>query len=792
MKLVRRLLVRLAALVVVLTVAAGLFVYLLLSRSLPKLDGVIEVDRLAADVTIERDAVGTPTIVARNRDDLGFATGFVHGQDRFFQMDLTRRSAAGELAEIFGPVAIGLDRRNRLHRFRARAQAVVARADAAEQRLMQAYVAGVNAGLESLAVKPFEYFLLRVEPRPWQVEDSILVGYAMALDLNDETASREIGRGLAATVLPAGVIDWLYPRGTRWDAPLEGDAFDPAATPAPEEFQLRGSVAPGVTGGHEVTEDPSFGSNNWAVSGNLSRSGKAIVANDMHLGLAVPGVFYRARLVVTGAGARDLCGVTLPGTPMLIAGSNGHVAWAFTNSYGDWSDAVILRPGDTPGTYLTPDGPLPFDSHGERIRVKGSADQELLVRETIWGPVLDGVDYPHGELAVSWTAHKPEAFNLGQLALERVSGVSAALDAANRAGIPPQNFVSGDRDGNIGWTIAGRIPRRGDDDPLLPADWSETGGWHGWLEPAEYPRILNPESGRIWTANARVVEDDALRKIGDGGYDVGARASQIRDKLLERDEFVPHDMLVIQLDDRALFLSRWRDLLLSVLDDEAMRGNAARREYRELAANWIPRAAPESVGYRLVRAFRQEVRDLVFDMLTASVRAEYGDVGLRPSRRFEGALWALVNERPPHLLAAGFGSWQELMLHAVDRRLEFYAENYDGRLPDRTWGERNTASIRHPISAALPLLSAFLDMPRQPLPGDRDMPRAQAPAFGSAERFAVSPGDEANGYLHIPAGQSGHPLSEFYRASHADWVEGRASRFLPGPARHRLTLSATD
>jgi penicillin amidase len=592
---IKRILHRLLLSVLGILAAGVATSWLLLERSLPPLDGTLVLAGLSGNVTIQRDSQGVPTITASNRADLSFATGFVHGQDRYFQMDLTRRQAAGELSEVFGKVAVDLDKHMRVHRFRSRAGIALQGASREEAEALAAYAAGVNAGLASLRSRPFEYFLLRESPRPWLAEDSLLVAYAMFLDLNDNHASRDVQRGYAARVLPRAVFDWLYPVGTRWDAPLSGTTAAAAKTPPAELYNLAGrSGANGSAPGDLATGAMLAGSNNWAVSGSLSRNGRAIVANDMHLGLSVPNVFYRARLVQTGDQARDVTGVTLPGTPAVVTGSNGRVAWAFTNSYGDWSDAVIVRPGAEPGTYRTADGDVSFTEFLETIAVKGADDVTLLVRETRWGPVIDDVDWPDGEIAVSWIAHREDAVNLLHLGLETAATIDVAMDVANHLGIPPQNFVCGDDAGNIGWTIAGKIPQRAAFDASLPADWSEGDGWTGWLPVEEYPRVRNPPSGRIWTANARVVDGDALQKIGNGGYDLGARAAQIRDKLFARELFDARDMLAIQLDDRALFLTPWRDLLLSVLDEKAIGTNFQRKLYRDLAEDWLPRASADS------------------------------------------------------------------------------------------------------------------------------------------------------------------------------------------------------
>ncbi len=780
---------RLLGAVVTIFLFMALLAWLGLRASLPSLDGTIELSGLSGGATIARDHAGIPLITATNRADLAFATGFAHGQDRFFQMDMIRRQAAGELSEIVGSATVRVDKRYRFHRFRSRAQAVVAALPEADRALLQSYADGVNAGLDSLQARPFEYFVLGAKPALWKAEDSILAVYAMFVELNDSRATKDVRRGFAHSVLPEEVYAWMYPDGTPWDAPLMGLARAVAAIPPPDVLSLR-DVEDKAPPADEQGRPPLNGSNNWAVSGALTANGRALVSNDMHLGLSTPNIYYRARLVVNGALPLDVSGVTLPGTPFVVAGSNTQVAWGYTNSYGDYTDAVVIAPGATQSSYQTPEGERSFEIFDEVIAVKGADAIEYRVRETIWGPVIDDLDYPEGDIAVSWIAHHADSINLNILRLETVTSVSDAIDIATTMGNPPQNFVTGDAGGNIGWTIAGRIPRKSGFDAMLPADWSEQHGWLGWLASEDYPKIINPESGRIWTANSRVTDAQALRIVGDGGYDLGARAQQIRDGLFAKNTFVPTDMLAIQYDDRALFLRRWRNLLLDLLDDDTVAGDPQLLEYRRLVQAWVPRAAPESVGYRLVRAFRLEVERRVFHALTASVRAVHGDdVRLRKSNQFEAPLWSLLSERPRHMLPADYDDWSGFLLAAVRQNISYFNQNFEGPLSSRTWGEVNRASIRHPLSGSIPLVGASLDMPGDELNGDRNMPKAQGSAFGASERFSVSPGDEANGLLHMPAGQSGHPLSDFYAAGHSDWVDGLPSPFLPGQAVHTLTLT---
>ena len=770
--------------------------YFVLRASMPRIDGEQSAADLIAGASIERDALGVATIRAANRRDLAWATGFAQAQDRFFQMDLSRRLAAGELSELFGAVALDTDKRMRIHGFRKIAGQVLQQATADELALLESYARGVNAGLESLASRPFEYWMLRSKPAPWRPEDTVLVVFTMYEQLTYDGFGTESSRGQVRDAIPDALYRFIYARGTEWDAPLAGPPLDTQRMPTAEQLDLRGQTLPLelLSAMLNSREEFVYGSNNWAVAGSHTTSGAALLANDMHLGHAVPNIWYRARLQVADPGAAasiDVNGVTLPGVPNVVAGSNGHVAWGFTNSQGDWTDLVVLREEPSQlGYYTTPDGQKAFDVAREVIRVHGAADEIFEVLSTIWGPVLDR-DHAGRRRAAAWIAHDPHATNFALLGLETARTVEQALDVANRSGIPPQNFVAVDAAGNIGWTIMGRIPVREAFDSRVPADWSQPAtGWKGWLDPERYPRIINPATGRIWTANARVVDAEALNLLGDGDLYLGARARQIRDDLLALNVAGESDMLEIQLDDRAQFLERWRTKLLAHLDAQALAGAPRRAEFRALIENWSGHASIDSVAYRLVRAWRSRMHAVVFGMLTAAARPEgEGAAAIEIPAQFEGPLWQLMTAEPEHLLPANVSSWRELELQVVDDAIARLDEECES-LVTCTWGKRNRVSIRHPLSRAVPVLSAFLDMPRTEQAGDSHMPRVQTPTFGAAERFAVSPGREAQGYFHMPGGQSGHPLSPFYRAGHDAWAEGRPLPFLPGPAEHQLTFTA--
>jgi penicillin amidase len=857
-------------LLLVLAVAAA---WLLLRGSLATLDGELALPGLAAPALLARDAQGSVLIDAASPGDAQRVLGFVHAQERYFEMDLLRRTAAGELAALFGPLALDSDRAMRRHRLRARAQAALAAEPPGRRALLEAYAAGVNAGLQALSVRPWPYLLLRQEAVAWQAEDSLLVALAMFVDLHDEGNRRELGLSQLSRFVSDEVFGLVRGDGTVWDAPLFGESRGLPGLPrglwqaTSKELLRPEAPLPGAQSGtghkyvhvalaekhpcfsasrttHPATEHGGLescaslagrsigaaelvpGSNNFAVAGSLTSDGRALVANDMHLGLRVPALWLRARLRYADAaapgGAVDVSGVSLPGVPGIVAGSNGHVAWGFTNSYGDWADWFEVRWVDAARTrYRTPNGEQEAVRVEERIEVAGGDAEVLVVVETRWGPVLEAAvgagriaadaapagdeEEPpvpvgaasaamtgaqHTDLALAWTAHRSGAVDLGLLEMARAATVEDAVAVAQAAGMPVQNLVVGDAQGRIAWTLAGRIPQRvGDCDPQLPMDPLAGCGWDGWLAPGEAPALLDPPEARLWTANARVVDGAALALVGDGGYALGARQRQIRDRLFARERFDEQALLDIQLDDRALFLERWWVLLRGVLESAGAAADPLLAALSDASAVWNGRAAVDSASYRIARAFRLAVHEKLLERLFADASEALGEAFVAPVLpQLEGVAWALLSARPPAWPEQRPVDWDALLADAArEVARELRAGGPDLSL--RTWGERNTADIAHPLSGALPgFLAQHLDMPAEPLPGDAHMPRVQGRAFGASERFVVAPGREEQGILHLPGGPTGHPLSPFHGAGHRDWVEGRPSPFLPGPAVHRLVL----
>jgi penicillin amidase len=784
-----------------LVLVAALCGWLYLRASLAQLDGTRHAPGLHAAVVVARDAAGVPAISGADRLDVAYATGFVHAQERFFQMDLLRRSAAGELAELFGPRALPLDRAHRLHRFRARAQQVLAGLPAADRAFIERYAAGVNDGLGALSARPFEYALTGTTPRAWTAADSLLAVYAMFFDLQGGQEPRELARGWLRDHTSPAQLAFLLPEATQWDAPL--DAFDvapPGAAIPPSAPAWWGKGEPDSKEGAVVrlatvadASADAVGSNNYALAGSRTALGAAIVSDDMHLGLQLPNIWYRLALRFPDGqgGQRRIVGVTLPGAPpTIIIGSNGHVAWSFTNSYGDFMDLVALGADPAhPGQLRTPSGWETPRRHVERILVKGAAAAELVVGETSLGPVrmIGGVPY-----AVHWVAHDSAALNLNHRRLEAARTVDEALAIANIDGIPGQNFVAGDEQGNIGWTIAGILPRRAavSAAATFPLAFDAAPTWRALLAPGQYPRIVNPADGQLSTANNRQLMGDGAQLIGDGGFDLGARNHQLRDDLraLGRRTDV-QAAFDVALDDRALFIAPWRERALRALDQQALAGHAQRAEFRRLLeSGWDGHASVGSTGYRLARGYMWALEKLLFEGADRAMKQLDPKAGMAmATTRWPVLVARLLDERPAGWLPRGYRDWHALELDAVDLAIEY--EEGDGRqLADATWGARNTVAIAHPISMAAPFLRPWLAAPPDQLPGDSNMPRVASPSFGQSERMTVSPGHEEQGVFNMPGGQSGHPLSPFFLAGHEDWVHGRPQPLLPAAAKYTLTL----
>ncbi|WP_437675097.1 penicillin acylase family protein [Sorangium sp. So ce131] len=759
---------------------------------------------LGAAVTVASDGLGIPTIQAASRQDAFRALGYVAARDRLFQMDLLRRSSAGRLAEILGRDLVEADTRQRLLGVPRAASAILARLPEAQRAALEAYAEGVNAYLRSAASLPLEIGQLGYRPEPWRSEDSVLVVLEMfrTLAFSEE---EERTRTVLTHTLPPRVVSFLFEGADPYTSALLG-AQAGALPPLPAE-ELRALVARsrgdrsasagvlgagGVLGGvlSAAAGEAPVGSNGWVVAGQRTRDGRALLANDMHLELGAPNLWYRAELRY---GDTAVAGVVMPGVPMMIVGTNRHVAWGLTSLDGDVMDLVRLDVSPArPDEYRTPSGWRRFEVAEETIKVRGEPDVPVAMRATIWGPVAPRplLGRP---VAVRWAALDPEAVDVGLLDMDAARTVDEAVAVATRAGGPGCNVLLADRRGRIAWTVTGRMPRRRGLDGSVSVSWADgRAGWDGYLPPASLPRVVDPPSGYLVNANQRMpLAGGAPGAPGAPAlgrdYANGYRAYRITERLRAARPVAEADLFQLQLDTQADFYGFYRDLALRVLGGEAAQRRPALAEARRAVAAWDGRADVSSVGLALLVRFRRALADEVFAAWLGASRAAEPDQELALTD-IDTPLQRALAERSPDLVPAPAGGWDAFVLAALERAADDVKRQRGGRPLDQiAWGAVSRVQIAHPLGA-IPELGALLNMPDEPLAGCGFCVRMASGALGASERLVVSPGREADGILHMPAGQSGDPRSPHYRDQQRAWVDGRPLPLLAGPAVSTLRL----
>jgi penicillin amidase len=760
-----------------------------LRASLPVLSGERVLPGLASPVKVTADRYGIPTITAHSRLDALRALGYVSARDRLFQMDLLRRHSAGRLAEIFGETALPDDIWQRSLGFRRLARSILAALPNDQREALHAYATGVNTLITHLGTPPFEFVLLGYRPDLWTPEDSILVLLNMFQTLSgDEDDERMLT--IMQAVLPSEVVAFLTPDTDAYTTVrLGGINSHRPIRPIPVQALVALRRQPRSTQATRRWQRSAFsiGSNGWAVGSAKTADGRAILANDMHLPFSVPNLWYRA---VLRYGDIDITGVLVPGVPVVVAGSNGHVAWGLTNSKSDVLDLVRLQLNPAnPEEYRTPAGWQRFDVVPEAIRVKGGQPVVHTVRQTIWGPVSPQplLSQP---VAIHWTALDPQAVDLGLLAMDAVTTLAAAVDVSNRFRSPPLHVLLADRSGRIAWTYSGRIPIRRGFDGSASTSWADGDtGWHGYIPAPALPRVLDPPVGFVVSANQRLLGKDYPYVLGHN-FDYSYRAYWISQRLHEMEHITERDMLRLQLDTTSHFYDFYQQLALAVLSDVSMTDQPLLAAARDHIRDWNGQAEVTSVGFTLLVQFRETLLAEVFAPFL--VRCQEADAEFSYAwHNRETPLRLLLTARPPELLPdpTRYPTWEAFLRGQLAESLQqLFRAYHTTSLAQLTWGRLNTASIAHPLARALPFLGRVLNMPREALPGCAYCIRTTGPDWGASERLVVSPGRHDDGIFQMPGGQSGHPLSPHYSDQHRFWVQGIPLPFVPGPAVSTLVL----
>lgn len=749
------------------TVVAG---FLWLRGSLPQGDGSITVAGLQAPVRVARDAHGIPSIEAANQHDAYFALGYVHAQDRLWQMEMQRRAGAGRLAELFGASALPTDRFVRTLGIYDLAQGSFNRLEPDVQAAFRAYADGVNAWMANReGPLPPEFVLLRHRPEAWRPADSLVWARLMALQLSGNW-QEELLRARVAARLPAERMRTLWPSY-------------PADAPT--------TVVDDATAGAVLAETPDIlrarlASNVWALSGEHTATGKPILANDPHLGFEAPILWYLAAIKAPGLAVR---GATVPGVPFHLLGHNGRIAWGITTTHSDTMD-LFVEQGDGADAYRSPQGTLPFEGRQEVIKVKDGETVTLTVRRTRHGPVISDVlgEKAGGQiLALSATALDPDDVTAQAFyKMNRAGDWASFVDALRDFGTPQQNVAYADVAGRIGFYVPGRVPVRKTGDGTLPRPgWTGEYDWVGRVPFEELPHLENPTGGRIVNANNKVVPDDYPHLLAAQWPDP-YRAFRIAQLLAESPRHRVEDSMRIQNDNVSLMEIDLLGRLESVAPESKLAAQAV-----EMLRRWDrawDRNRPEPL---MMAAWLVEIQQDLLEGVVGELKASF------------------PVPRPLFLAAAlaGDGGWcadacAGTISRSLERALEKLSAVHGEDIAKWRWGDAHQAAFEHCFFRHVPILR---DLSRIAIASDggdftvnrgtfvpNDDKRPFTHVHGAGYRAVYDLADLNDSRFMIATGQSGNFLSNHYRDLVEPWRDGR---YVPLPAKGKpavvLTLDPT-
>lgn len=697
---------------------------------------------------------GDVTVIdADDRDSAAYALGRAVARDRAFQLDLHRRKARGRLAELFGPSALEWDIAQRTLGIERAARRMIDCLPRHQHNALVSHAQGIDDGLRELPALPEEYRILAAEPTPWTAVDSAAVALLLAQMLGGDGAEART-RDVMTACLPPELCAFLLPRDGPYATDLDGSPVSPQGLTVDLAAVLRSSRGPTPGSVPVVGADQSpFGSNAFAVAAHRSGHGGAILANDMHLPLTAPTLFYRVSLRYPG---HRLDGVVVPGLPVVVAGASNRLAWGATRLTASNVEVIELRtPEHEPTCYQTADGAEPFQVRQETVLVRGSEPVEVTVRETRWGPV-HGTHrgYP---TALRWRPLEDGGLDLGLLDVTECADVHSACRTAARAAPPPMNLVLADADGRVAWTVTGSFPRRSRPSTVVRPHLGDS-SWSSLLTPDELPRLVDPAGGIVVVANNVTVRH---RDLADNGFSA-RRARRASELLAKATRHTEADLLVLQHDVDATFFVPYRDLAREVATGDVL----------AVVDRWDGTAAPGAIGLGLLMLFRENLRETLFAAVLAPCRER--DPAFRYAwHDHEAPLRALLGALADDAVPAPYRSRHEFLRVHLSLAAVMHQQAV-GPLA-APWGELNRSAIRHPLSALSPDLAALFDLPDVALPGCAESVNAAHPGFGPAMRLVASPTRPEAAVLQLPGGQSGDPRQARYRNQFSTWLRPAAA-----------------
>ncbi len=791
----------------VLLLAACVGVLLLRSAAraaLPALDGDLHVAGLSAPVLVRRDAHGVPHIEAATKDDLFVAQGYVTAQDRLWQMDAFRRNANGELAEILGSSLVRHDKMQRNLQFRLTARRIYSNLSTAERARLDDYARGVNLFItthqDSL---PPEFKLLFYRPRPWSGEDSVSIGLMMVEMLDTHWYAKLAREHIAAKLNNYKLENDLYPVGSWRDRPPTGAVIDWSQPhPAPpgtkddsdDDDSSNASAVPsdlpGLDGnarallallGLPTCEGCAAGSNNWVIDGRHTTSGKPLLSNDMHLGLSVPNVWYMADLSAPGF---HVAGVTLPGMPFVIAGHNEHVAWGFTALYADVQDLYVEKL-DGKGNYQDLDTdwkPLVVDH--EIIHVRLGKDVQFDVQSTAHGPLLNEIFTRDARpIALKWTLFDPTLNALPLYEMNTASNWTEFSAALSLWSWPAQNVVYSDDQGHIAYHAVSKVPNRGIGPWGKPFPHEVENGRQEWGVPVcqdgsnrckiltelqvyipfdQMPNVVDPPSGFLATANSRVTSDKFPMPLTLEWADP-YRIERIYKTLEGRDHLKPSDMLALQTDVYSEVDQEIGHRLAYAIDHTSG-ADSRLQKAADLMRSWDGRLTTDSTAASIVTQTRSALWPLILKPKLGKVAEEY------QWSESNFAEEEIIMHASSDWLPPGYKNWDALLTDAVRQGMK------NGKAPEDVaqwkYGSWHVVDIEHPLAGFLPLIGRMAGTGEQPLSGDTTTVKQVGREFGPSQRFTMDWSNIDGSTENIVLGESGNPLSPYFRDQWNDYYGG--------------------
>lgn len=745
----------------VLLIFSAIYIYSFLNKSKPKLDGEIKLDILKEKVTVTRDDKGIPTIIANNDSDLYKAQGFVQAQDRLFQMEMARRQASGRLSEIVGEKALDNDKKFLTFSLLKAAKESYAEYSDESKKILQDYADGVNAFIDLAKEKsmlPYEFKILGFVPEKWTPIDSLVIGKYMAYDLGGH---------------------WSYQVFNNWA--LNNIGENKLKELLPEDFyksednlkilNLNKYIAADIDEKLANMKTPHIenGSNNWVISGKKTKSGKPLLADDPHLGLATPSIWYQMNLI---SPSMHVQGVIFAGIPGIILGNNKDIAWGVTNVGPDVQDIYIEK--------VNPNNPYQFEYNGKwydaksekhNIKVKGKEDVQFEVIYTKNGPIIDELVKPVNDknlkFSMQWTALDPSKELEAIVKLNKAKNWEEFEDALTLFKTPAQNFVFADKNGFIAFKANGNIPIRKKGSGALPVPgYTDEYGWKGYIPFEELPKIINPESGYIATANTNTIGEYKyhLSNIWAQPY----RKNRIDEVLSSKNDFTFEDMQNLQTDMQNLhakeFLPKFLEIIDSSINPEIY--NSLKEwnydDDKNLSAPLIFDRWINKIHYNIyMKYMNKDVYKFFKFKSYLTDRILRNSLSGKSSEFIEeqGGLKALL---------------EKSLIDAISELESKYGKNSN----NWKWGDFHKLYFQHPIGKGSKLLGYFLNSKTVPVNGSGVTVKAARQDekgyvnHGASWRFVYDFGTNY-GYHVVSPGQSGHFMSPYYNDQVQNWADGK-------------------